>query len=341
MDRALTRAMHLPDAFVSPAAGLAFDAVALAFAVAAAIRTARNGELERRLPLMAGLGALVFALQMIRFPLPDSGASAQLGGGLLVAVLLGPDAALLVVLSVLFVQAVVFAQGGLLALGPNFFAAAVFPAWLGLPLYRRVAGSKPSFARSALAAVAAALFAFEAGAISVGLLAAAADPDVAVGRFVGLLAGLHVPIGVAEGVATAGLLAIARRILPSGDRDDASRGTATLAVLGAALFAATVLADFSSERPEWPEWVKGQVEHHEGSPDLPDRIREAQLGFALLPGYDVPEPRRGVAWPSNAATSVAGLFGALSTALVVLAGGLLTLPLERSLRPRSGAAPEA
>jgi cobalt/nickel transport system permease protein len=327
--------MHLPDVFVSPAAGIAFDAVAGAFAFAAALRTARSGELQRRLPLMAALGALAFAIQMVRFPLPWSGGSAHLIGGLLVAILLGPDAVILVMLPVLVIQALVFAQGGLVALGANLFGSAIFPAWIGLPVYRQLAGASPSPTRSVVAAVLAALISLEIGAVVVVLLVSAAEPGVDAMRLLRMVSGIHVPVAVAEGLATAALLAGARWLLPEDDADGAASGTAVLAVLGAALFASAVLADFSSTRPEWPMWASAQVSASEvRTASLAERVRGFQLRIALLPDYDLPGPSRGDAWPEGAATSVAGLFGALTCALLVLASGLLSLPLERALRPR-------
>jgi cobalt/nickel transport system permease protein len=332
--------MHLPDVFVSPAAGIAFNAVAGAFAFAAALRTARTGEMQRRLPIMAALGALAFAMQMLRFPLPWTGASAHLVGGLLVAILVGPDAVILVMLPVLVIQALVFAQGGLVALGANLFGTAIFPAWIGFPIYRRVAGASPTPARTALAAVLAALVSLEIGAIAVVLLVSAAEPAVDAMRLVRIVSAIHVPIAVAEGVATAALLAGARWLLPEDRASGEASGTAVLAILGVALFASAVLADFASSRPEWPVWAAAEVSSPAvAAPSVAEQVHGFQLRIALLPGYDLPGPDRGSAWPEGAALSVAGLFGALTCALLVLASGLLSLPLGRVIRARGGSPP--
>jgi cobalt/nickel transport system permease protein len=332
--------MHLPDVFVSPAAGIAFNAVGGAFAVAAALRTARSGEMQRRLPIMAALGALAFAIQMIRFPLPWTGGSAHLVGGLLVAILLGPDAVILVMLPVLVIQALVFAQGGLVALGANLFGTAIFPAWIGFPLYRRLAGASATPARSALAAVLAAVVSMEIGAVAVVLLVSAAEPGVDAMRLVRIVSGIHVPIAIAEGLATAALLAGVRRLLRDERTQGEVSGTAVLAVLGVALFASAVLADFASNRPEWPMWAAAEVSAPTvATPSIADRVHVFQRRIALLPDYDLPGPNRGSFWPEGAAVSVAGLFGALTCALLVLASGLVSLPLERMLRPRDSSPP--
>ncbi len=333
--------MHLPDVFVSPAAGIAFNAVAGAFAVAAALRTARSGEMQRRLPIMAALGALAFAIQMIRFPLPWTGASAHLLGGLLAAILLGPDAVILVMLPVLLIQALVFAQGGLVALGANLFGTAIFPAWIGFPVYRQLAGASPTPIRTVVAAMLGAFVSLEIGAIAVVLLVSAAEPGVDAMRLVRMVSAIHVPIAVAEGVATAALLAGVRWLLPEEQADGEASGTAVLAILGVALFASAVLADFASKRPEWPVWAAANVSAPAAAtPSVAERVRGFQLRIALLPDYDLPGPKRGTAWPEGAAVSVAGLFGALTCALLVLASGLVSLPLGRVLRSRGSSPPE-
>ena len=92
-------------------------------------RAAADGD-DRRVPLMGVLGAFVFAAQMVNFAIPGTGSSGHLGGGLLLAILLGPRAAFIVIASVLIVQALFFADGGLLALGCNVFNLGFFPAFV-------------------------------------------------------------------------------------------------------------------------------------------------------------------------------------------------------------------
>ena len=110
--------MHMADALLSPAVGLAmWGASAACLAISA--RRVRASADDRMTPLMGVLGAFVFAAQMVNFAIPGTGSSGHLGGGLLLAVLLAPHAALIVIASVLSVQALFFADGGLLALGAN------------------------------------------------------------------------------------------------------------------------------------------------------------------------------------------------------------------------------
>jgi cobalt/nickel transport system permease protein len=108
--------MHMADALLSPAVGGTMWA-ATAGTIAWCSKKVRAELDERKVPLMGVLAAFIFAAQMINFTIPATGSSGHLGGGLLLAVLLGPWAAFLAIASVLFIQALFFADGGLLALG--------------------------------------------------------------------------------------------------------------------------------------------------------------------------------------------------------------------------------
>ena len=103
----------------------------------------KNNLDEHKVPLMGVLGAFIFAAQMINFTIPATGSSGHLGGGMILAILLGPTAAFLVMASVLTVQALFFADGGLLALGCNIFNLGFFPCFIAFPfIYKRIVGER-------------------------------------------------------------------------------------------------------------------------------------------------------------------------------------------------------
>src|SRR5659263_555518 len=108
--------MHMADALLSPAVGGTFWAGTIG-TIGYASKKLKEHLDDRKIPLMGVLGAFIFASQMINFTIPGTGSSGHLGGGMILAVLLGPHAAFLVMASVLTVQALFFADGGLLALG--------------------------------------------------------------------------------------------------------------------------------------------------------------------------------------------------------------------------------
>ena len=125
--------MHMADALLSPAMGGVMGAAAAATTIYSALKV-QNQIDNRKIPLMVVLGAFVFAAQMINFTIPGTGSNGHLGGGLLLAILLGPHAAFITLASVLTVQALFFADGGLLALGCNIFNLGFFPCFIAYPL---------------------------------------------------------------------------------------------------------------------------------------------------------------------------------------------------------------
>lgn len=137
--------MHIPDGFLSPPVWLAMDLVAAPAAVLAARKARKNLE-ESSIPLLGVMGAFVFAAQMINFPV-GPGTSGHLVGTALLAYLLGPWAAVVVMTSILAIQSLVFQDGGVLALGANVWNMAVIGAlaawlpyrWQGAKRHRKAA----------------------------------------------------------------------------------------------------------------------------------------------------------------------------------------------------------
>lgn len=337
--------MHMADALVSPlVGGVMWATSAGTFAISS--RKVRERIDGGALPLMGVSGAFVFAAQMINFAIPGTGSSGHMGGGLLLAALLGPEAAFLAIASVLTIQALFFADGGLLALGCNLFNMGVLPAFVAYPLvFRPIAGASPSRGRLLSASLAGALVALQLGAFAVVLETAASGISrIPIGTFALLMQPIHLAIGLVEGLATAAVLLFVREARPeilaaaSEPRALASvplrRAVVALAV--AAALTGAALSWLASSRPDGLEWSlagaagaeeleRPRTAAHEGSAWLQDRL-------AVLPGYDLPErgteePARGEApaWPApSAGTSVAGLVGSGATlGLVVLAALVL------------------
>lgn len=121
--------MHIPDNFLSPPVWATLDCVA-APAVALVSRRAQKSADTTQLPLLGVLGAFVFAAQMVNFPV-GVGTSGHLVGGTLLACIIGPWAAALVMTSILVIQALVFQDGGVLALGANVINMALLGVFMG------------------------------------------------------------------------------------------------------------------------------------------------------------------------------------------------------------------
>src|SRR5512143_963573 len=159
--------MHMADALLSPAVGATFWAVTIGTIGYASKKLSDHPD-DRKIPLMGVLGAFIFAAQMITFTIPGTGSSGHLGGGMILAVILGPHAAFLVMASVLTVQAFFFADGGLLALGCNIWNLGIYPCFIAYPLiYKPLvrAGSTPQ--RITIASLISGVVGLQLGAFSV------------------------------------------------------------------------------------------------------------------------------------------------------------------------------
>jgi len=323
--------MHMADALISPAVGTAFWGVSGGL-LGWSTRRLRNEGRPETVPTMGVLGAFVFAAQMINFAIPGTGSSGHLGGGLLLTILLGPWAAFLTIASVLMVQALVFADGGLLALGCNIFNLGFFPAFVAHPwIYRPLAGPDPRAPRAWAAAVAAAVVGLELGALSVCVQTVASGiAELPWRTFLLWMLPIHLPIGVAEGLATAAVVALVASVRPAvvtaGSRS--ARGAALVGLAAAAALVGGVVSWWASELPDGLEWALARSTGTEeiARPDTAvlQRLGKAQERVALLPDYGFrgsdKAGEEGGAPSSRIGTTVSGLVGGALT--LAVAGGL-------------------
>lgn len=322
--------MHMADALISPAVGGTMWAAGAGL-LAWCARKVRQTLDNRRVPMMGVLGAFIFASQMINFTIPATGSSGHLGGGLILAVLLGPHAAFLVMASVLTVQALFFADGGLLALGCNVWNLGFYPAFIAYPLiYRPLAGSDRRGGRAWAAAILAAVIGLQLGAFSVVLQTTASGiSDLPFGAFVLLMSPVHLAIGLVEGLATAAVVAFVARARPEAVESDSAPTGMTKVFVGLALAAVLiggVVSWFASAHPDGLEWSVAKVtgrEELESAGPIHEALARVQKKTAVLPDYNFKNAEdAGDAWPAvNTGTSVSGLVGgALVLALAGLAG---------------------
>ena len=347
--------MHMADALLSPAVGGTLWA-ASAGTIAHCSAKVRKDLDDRKVPLMGVLGAFLFAAQMINFSIPGTGSSGHLGGGLLLAILLGPHAAFLAIASVLVVQALFFADGGLLALGCNIFNLGFLPTFVAYPfLYRKIAGVRPEPARVAIAATVAAVAGLQMGAFAVVLETVASGiSSLPFPAFAALMQPIHFAIGIVEGLATAAVVSFVYKARPEMAQGAAEARPVAghplrnvlLAFLAAAVLTGGVVSWFASGDPDGLEWSIANVAG-KGEPDRREHAVHRALALlqgkiAVLPDYSFRKPaqrenegaplredpaREGEAnreGDGKLGTSVSGIVGATITlALVFLAGFLL------------------
>ncbi|GAA2457743.1 energy-coupling factor ABC transporter permease [Streptomyces lavendulocolor] len=194
--------MHVPDGFinapVSAAAGLA-----AAGAVAAGLRGARRELDERAAPLAGLVAAFIFAVQMLNFPVA-AGTSGHLLGGALAAILVGPWTGMLCIAVVLLMQGVLFADGGLTALGINVTVMGVVTVLVAYGIFRGLVKVLPRSRRSVtVASFVASLASVPAAAAAFTLLyAVGGTTDVPVTKVLTAMVGVHVLIGIGEALIT-------------------------------------------------------------------------------------------------------------------------------------------
>ncbi|CAL9474247.1 energy-coupling factor ABC transporter permease [Streptomyces sp. R1] len=207
--------MHVPDGFIN-APTSAVTGVVAAGAIALSLRGARR-ELggtsraseaerggERTAPLAGLVAAFIFAVQMLNFPVA-AGTSGHLLGGALAAILVGPYTGVLCVSVVLLMQGILFADGGLTALGVNITDMAIVTTVVAYALFRGLVKLLPRSRRSVtVASFVAALVSVPAAALAFTVLYwIGGTTDVAIGKVATAMIGVHVLIGIGEAVITA------------------------------------------------------------------------------------------------------------------------------------------
>lgn len=233
--------MHVPDGFFNAATSLAAGAVS-AGTVGIGLRKAA-ADLTDRLAPMAGLvAAFVFAAQMINFPVA-SGTSGHLLGGALAAILVGPWTGAVCVAVVLVIQGLLFADGGLTAIGLNILLIGVIPAFVGYGTFRVARRLLPGAKASVpLAAGVAAFVSVPASAAAFTVLfALGGTVDLPFASVLTAMVGTHMLIGVGEAVITAAVLSAVVGVRPDlvyGARDLVARPQLRPSVPGAAAGAA-------------------------------------------------------------------------------------------------------
>lgn len=292
--------MHMADALVAPAvAGTMY--VCSAAAAAYSVRKIRQENDPGRIPVMGVMGAFVFAAQMINFTIPGTGSSGHLCGGMLLSSLLGPYAGFLTMISVLLIQCLLFADGGLLALGCNVWNMAFYGCFIGSffvwqPLMRKGA----TRGRIILASVLGCVLTLQLGAFSVTLdTLASRITELPFGVFVATMQPIHLAIGCIEGLITAAVLVFVHGARPQllygtdGTEGEKPRYTLkkTLAILAVVtVLVGGVLSLFASANPDGLEWAMERVagtSELEAAGGIYDAAAAAQEATSLLPDYAV------------------------------------------------------
>jgi cobalt/nickel transport system permease protein len=272
--------LHVPDGFLTTTVSLVLWALSV-LVIAVSLRRVGNDLGERQVPLMGVLAACIFAGQMLNFPVAG-GTSGHLVGAALAAILLGPWAGILVLTCVVGIQALIFQDGGLLAMGSNIFnmgVVSVFSAW---GVYRLV----QVFARGArwglfVGGFASAWISVQVAALSTALQLAASGASPA-NIAVPAMASVHALIGIGEGLITVGaltFLAATRRDLITNEKT-AAAGRGVWAAGLALAVALAVVSPLASSDPDGLERVAENIGFLDRAQDAPYTL----IADYVLPG---------------------------------------------------------
>lgn len=340
--------MHMADALVSPAVAGTMYAVSTA-AAAYSVKEIKLEDLDKKVPVMGVMGAFVFATQMINFTIPGTGSSGHLCGGMLLSAILGPYAGFLTMIAILTIQCLLFADGGLLALGCNVWNMAFYGCFIGgFFIWRMMTGKKMTKGRITAAAVIGCIAGLQLGAFSVTIETLLSGiTELPFGIFLGMMQPIHLAIGLVEGLITAAVLVFIYEARPeilygytrTGSKDGpisahenaegagrmSKKGTVTaLAVM--ALVIGGLVSLFASGYPDGLEWSMEKVA---GTTELAAsggayRIAEkVQSITALLPDYAFK------ASGSATGTSFSGIVGGIAVLAVCFAVCMLIKKARR------------
>lgn len=313
--------MHMSDALLSPAVSVAMSAVSGAAVVASVLKLRRTAGAVK-VAESGVMGAFVFAAQMINFAIPGTGSSGHLTGGMLLAAVLGPYLGFLTLSVVLTVQCLLFADGGILALGANIWNMAFYGSvFAGGILWPLITGESPTRGRIFTASIVGNITALQLGAFSVTLQTLASNvTELPFGAFVAMMQPIHFVIGTIEGVITGSVLCFIYNqrpeMLMTGRRNSALPQLSRKSMLAAIAVMSFVVAGFlslvASSSPDGLEWsvekvaAASTVERSDGIHSEAAKIQEKT---AILPDYSLPD--------SDAAG--AGIFsGIVGTGLVLM-----------------------
>ena len=289
--------MHMADALIAPA-------VAATMYVSSGIATGvsvRNVKLEndaKKIPVMGVMGAFVFATQMINFTIPGTGSSGHLCGGMLLSALLGPSAGFLSMIGVLLVQCLLFADGGLLALGCNIWNMAFYGCFIGAGIiWRLIMKNGATRGKIVGASVLGCVLTLQMGAFSVVLETLASGiTELPFKTFVMAMQPIHLAIGLVEGLITSAVLLFIYEARPellwgiSESSDSKFSYKITVGILAvASVIIGGIVSLFASGYPDGLEWsmekVAGTAEL-EATGKAYEIAAAVQDKTALLPDYE-------------------------------------------------------
>lgn len=332
--------MHMSDALISPEVAGVMGAVTTA-TLGWCVHKAKNNLEEKKIPLMGVMGAFVFCAQMINFTIPGTGSSGHIGGGLILAAVLGPIPAFLVLATVIAIQALFFADGGILALGCNIFNMGFYSCLVFYPLlFGKLMKNSYSKKRIIIASIVTSVIALQFGAFSVVLeTLMSGRSQLPFNSFIILMQPIHFAIGIGEGLITGAVLCYIHSIRPeilefvNNGKKLSYGGSFKKIILSMVVLTGIiggVLSLYASEYPDGLEWSIGNITSeeelsYEGQPyEISESIQKAS---SFMPDYSFKNNE-----DVKMGTSVAGLVGGTITFVIALLIGIVISKIKKLRR---------
>lgn len=321
--------MHIGNELLTPGTGLTLIGVSGAGLSYAAWR-ARKVLDERKVPLMGVMGAFVFAGQMINFPIMV-GTSGHLSGGMLLAILLGPDIGALTMASILIIQCLIFQDGGLFALGANIINMALVPAYIGWSIFKMLSSRSSGTRIYFIAIFASSLLSVTIGALLVPLeVKISGILLIPFQTFMVMMGGVHIIIGIVEGFISIAVIGFIYQVRP----DVVSwtdhhkpvftfRGV-TLVFLLLALLLSGYVSYYASHYPDGLEWVQEKlgILPARGEQMVSDKPADTSPLKPPLKDYQIPSKKLQEQYP-HVSRGMAGAIGSIITLGILFGVGVV------------------
>lgn len=328
--------MHMADALVLPAVAGVMSACSMG-AAGFSVKKIKKEEEDKKIPVMGVMGAFVFAAQMINFTIPGTGSSGHLCGGMMLTGLLGPFKGFLAMIGVLLIQCLVFADGGLMALGCNVWNMAFYGCFLGAFIWKTFMRNGADKKKIIIASLLGCILTLQLGAFSVVLETYASGvTELPFQAFLSLMQPIHLAIGAIEGLITSAVLVFIYQTRQEllwgiGNSLEEKESKHSKKVIPVLLLATVIIAGglslFASSKPDGLEW---SIEKLTGSTELSGNETAAetiQNHTAVFPDYSLKDKDMAIG------TSISGIVGACLV-LVLCVGIAWTFRIYKNQKDR-------
>lgn len=324
-----TLLMHMADGLISVPIGIIFFMISC-IGIVFSIKKINDSKDDRKIPMMAVMGAFVFVTQMINFTIPGTGSSGHIGGGILLCLILGQYPAFLSLCSVLIIQCLFFGDGGLLALGCNMFNMGVIPCFIAYPLIvKPLLKNHVNTRRIIVTSLLGVVVGLELGAFSVVLQTVVSQiTELPFTSFVALMLPIHLAIGIVEGIITAVVVGYVYKENPQ-MIDHALTNQSFAKIQSKKLVQVFIilviligggLSLYASKYPDGLEWSIGGITGNseiQASGEVKETLAKVQETTAFLPDYHFSNSE------TNLGVSTSGIVGGAMTFIFVGAIGYI------------------